>query len=158
AAGYTEPIHFVTALIWDPDAEQARIDRISARLGLPADWKGRLHTLYEVRARRDALVAPDLPNSALHSLLHGRDPLALELLAVMTDDESLRQRLRLYLDDLRHRSLAITGDLLRSSGLPPGPVYGEILQTIHSAMLDGLATDRESQLAMLEEEVARWGV
>jgi tRNA nucleotidyltransferase (CCA-adding enzyme) len=157
AAGYREPAHFLTALIWNPEAGQGRIDRISERLGLSKEWRERLHTLYEVRARRDELVSPELPPSGLYALLHERDRLALELLAVMSEDEALRGALRLYLDDLSQRLLEVTGDLLRQKGLPPGPAYRGILDAIRAAMLDGRAPDRQSQLALLEEELARRG-
>ncbi|MDQ4079034.1 MAG: CBS domain-containing protein [Chloroflexota bacterium] len=154
-AGYEEPLPFITALIWNPTAGPERIDRISAQLGVPKEWQKRLHTIHAIRAHREALTASNLSNSALYAQLQRQDPLALELLAILTDDEVLRRRLRHFLDDLRHRSLSITGETLRESGLPPGPAYQEILDTIHAAMLDGIAPDAEAQRALLEEEVRK---
>jgi tRNA nucleotidyltransferase (CCA-adding enzyme) len=51
-----------------------------------------------------------------------------------------------WLDDVRHRTLAITGDDLVAAGLT-GAAVGEALERATVAMLDGRAPDRESQLA-----------
>ncbi len=53
---------------------------------------------------------------------------------------------RRWLDDVRHRTLAITGDDLVAAGLT-GAAVGEGLARATVAMLDGKAPDRESQLA-----------
>jgi tRNA nucleotidyltransferase (CCA-adding enzyme) len=53
---------------------------------------------------------------------------------------------RRWLDDVRHRRLAITGDDLVAAGLT-GAAVGEALERATVAMLDGKAPDRESQLA-----------
>jgi tRNA nucleotidyltransferase (CCA-adding enzyme) len=53
---------------------------------------------------------------------------------------------RRWLDDVRHRTLAITGDDLVAAGLT-GAAVGEALERATVAMLDGTAPDRESQLA-----------
>jgi tRNA nucleotidyltransferase (CCA-adding enzyme) len=53
---------------------------------------------------------------------------------------------RRWLDDVRHRRLAITGDDLVAAGLS-GPAVGAALERATVAMLDGAAPDRESQLA-----------
>ena len=53
---------------------------------------------------------------------------------------------RRWLDEVRHRTLAITGDDLVAAGLR-GAAVGEALERATVAMLDGNAPDRESQLA-----------
>src|SRR4051812_3505613 len=52
---------------------------------------------------------------------------------------------RRWLDDVRHRTLAITGDDLVAAGLT-GAAVGEALERAAVGMLDGKAPDRESQL------------
>jgi tRNA nucleotidyltransferase (CCA-adding enzyme) len=51
-----------------------------------------------------------------------------------------------WLDDLRHRALAITGDDLVAAGLA-GPAVGAGLEAAMVALLEGRAPDRDSQLA-----------
>jgi tRNA nucleotidyltransferase (CCA-adding enzyme) len=53
---------------------------------------------------------------------------------------------RRWLDDVRHRRLAIDGNDLLAAGLN-GPAIGEALQTATVAMLEGRADTREEQLA-----------
>jgi tRNA nucleotidyltransferase (CCA-adding enzyme) len=52
---------------------------------------------------------------------------------------------RRWLDDVRHRRLAITGDDLVAAGLT-GAAVGEALERAMVAMLEGVAPDRDSQL------------
>jgi tRNA nucleotidyltransferase (CCA-adding enzyme) len=51
-----------------------------------------------------------------------------------------------WLRDLRHLSLDITGEDLIRHGIPEGPAIGKALATARAALMDGTATDRESQL------------
>jgi hypothetical protein len=51
-----------------------------------------------------------------------------------------------WLDDLRHRALAITGDDLVAAGLQ-GPAVGQGLEAAMVALLEGRAPDRDAQLA-----------
>jgi tRNA nucleotidyltransferase (CCA-adding enzyme) len=54
----------------------------------------------------------------------------------------------LWLRELRHLRLEITGADLISMGIPQGRAVGEALAAAQSAMIDGHAPDRESQLAI----------
>lgn len=51
-----------------------------------------------------------------------------------------------WLHDLRRRTLEITGRDLIANGVPEGPRIGAALQAARDALMDGDATDRESQL------------
>jgi len=51
-----------------------------------------------------------------------------------------------WLRALRHLNLDITGEDLIKKGIPEGPQIGQALQAAKDALMDGLATDRESQL------------
>ncbi len=56
-----------------------------------------------------------------------------------------------WLEDLRHRSLDINGADLISHGIPEGPEIGRALARARSALMDGDAPDRDSQLAVALE-------
>jgi tRNA nucleotidyltransferase (CCA-adding enzyme) len=76
--------------------------------------------------------------------LHALPPQAAEILAAGDGpDAEAAQR---WLDDLRHRTLAITGDDLVAAGLQ-GPAVGRGLEAAMIALLEGRAPDREAQLA-----------
>ncbi|MBU1003099.1 MAG: CBS domain-containing protein [Proteobacteria bacterium] len=67
--------------------------------------------------------------------------------------ESTRRDLSQYLTRLKNAELDISGRDLQQAGLPEGPAYGEILKKIRAAMLDGTATCREDQLALVQKMV-----
>jgi len=64
--------------------------------------------------------------------------------------DAVKEMLRLYDEDLRHRLQApplLTGrDLIDRFGLEPGPLMGEILRKVEDARLEGLVLDRDSAL------------
>jgi len=156
AAGKSEPDELLCALMWYPMPfvhTKSRLDRIAKTLGLPRSLHERLLTLYDLRHQQTTIMKADLSHSELYGLLHKKDRDALELLAILTEQDALRQRLRLFLDDLRHRKKMISGQDLRHSGLPPGPSYKAILDLIHQAVLDGTAPDEASQRKLMMAEV-----
>jgi tRNA nucleotidyltransferase (CCA-adding enzyme) len=54
----------------------------------------------------------------------------------------------LWLGELRHLRLQITGADLLDGGVAPGPSVGAALAAAHVALIDGHAPDRETQLAV----------
>jgi len=58
------------------------------------------------------------------------------------------EQARRWLTTLRHQTLQITGDDLIANGIPQGPELGRRLTAARDAMWDGVAADRESQLAV----------
>ncbi|MBI3927136.1 MAG: CBS domain-containing protein [Armatimonadetes bacterium] len=73
-------------------------------------------------------------------------PEAILYLALLGPAESVRSRIRIYLEDLRHRERWVTGSDLQRMGLPPGPTYRQVLQQVRDAQLDGLLGSREEAL------------
>lgn len=101
-----------------------------------------------VRAARKApqlaeVVRADLPDSALHALLHCEHPetLALTLAYGAPGGPILR-----YLADLQGVRLAITGHDLVRAGVPESPVVGFALEQALRKKLDGEIDGREEEL------------
>jgi tRNA nucleotidyltransferase (CCA-adding enzyme) len=69
----------------------------------------------------------------------------IETVALASGQGSPSQSLT-WLQDLRHRQLQINGDDLIDHGIPEGPKLGHALQAARDALLDGTASDRDSQL------------
>ena len=101
---------------------------------------------------RDVLVAAaggfeplhgslDVGDAELWRILRRERPETVMLLAAAGERGAQR-----WLDVVRHRRLAITGDDLVAAGLT-GPAVGQALSRATEAMLDGRAPDRASQLA-----------
>jgi tRNA nucleotidyltransferase (CCA-adding enzyme) len=103
------------------------------------------------RHDRDVVVAAAGGFERLHGSLDGGDAdlwrllrrerlETVQLLAAAGDPGARR-----WLDHVRHRKLAITGDDLIAAGLT-GAAVGEALSRATVAMLDGRAPDRQAQL------------
>ena len=89
---------------------------------------------------RDAL--PGASDGEIWHALHRLPPEAAEVAAAAGEPAARR-----WLDELRHRRLAITGDDLVAAGLR-GADVGAGLEAAMVALLDGRAPDREAQLAV----------
>jgi len=70
------------------------------------------------------------------------------VLSVLTDSERVRQRLDLYEREWSTVRPTIDGHTLRALGVPPGPVYGEILARVRDALLDGEIAPGEGELEL----------
>jgi tRNA nucleotidyltransferase (CCA-adding enzyme) len=67
------------------------------------------------------------------------------------DDESQRLIIWRYLVEWRNVEPTINGDEIRARGLPPGPIYGRILDTLRSAWLDGEISSRGEERLLFEK-------
>ena len=93
----------------------------------------------EGRAR--ALAAP-LGDAELWRLLRRERPEAVVLAGALGAEAAARR----WLEEVRYRRLAITGDDLVAAGLS-GPAVGRALDAATEAMLAGAAPGREEQFA-----------
>jgi tRNA nucleotidyltransferase (CCA-adding enzyme) len=98
----------------------------------------------------EAARAPDLARRLAD--VHTRSEIArtvgtagIETVALASSQGSPSQSLT-WLRDLRHLSLKITGQDLIENGVPEGPAVGRALANAKDALMDGTASDRESQL------------
>ena len=104
-----------------------------------------LHEVVRLRESLNELRAPAMLPSAIYRLLHPFSCEARFVLTVLTDSDLVRQRLDVYEQQLSKVTPRIDGHYIKSLGVPPGPVYGDILSRVRDALLDG-------QITTLEEE------
>jgi tRNA nucleotidyltransferase (CCA-adding enzyme) len=119
----------------------------------PGELAARLDALGFPARERDVVVAAASNADRLRGALAGASdadlwralrrlpPEAAELVAATGGPDGARR----WLDDVRHRRLAITGDDIVAAGLS-GPAVGAALVRAMVAMLDGSAPDRAAQL------------
>jgi tRNA nucleotidyltransferase (CCA-adding enzyme) len=67
----------------------------------------------------------------------------------------VREQLSRYWEEYRLVRPVLTGDNLRAMGLPPGPVYGHILEALRDARLDGRISSEEEERQIAEEWASR---
>ena len=65
-----------------------------------------------------------------------------------------RNRLRDYLDKLRHVRTLLTGDDLLALGVAQGPLVGELLRELLDARLDGLVASRGDEEALVRRRLS----
>jgi len=70
-------------------------------------------------------------------------------LYLAAENENLRARLRRYAAEWRHIRARTTGRDLQALGIPRGPRYKEILQTLRAAWIDGEVRSPEGEKALL---------
>jgi tRNA nucleotidyltransferase (CCA-adding enzyme) len=120
-------------------------ERVLADLEFSAGERAIVRAAARAPALEDAALAPSQLARALRGV-----PVEAVALAGARGDAQLARR---WLQELRHVGLQITGDDLRSAGIPAGPELGRRLQAVLDRRLDGaLAEGREAELrAALQE-------
>jgi len=114
------------------------------------------------RLRRDVLpvlLAGEMTPAGLYHLLKGYSPTALSALQVAEgEEEGVGEAVRLYLERLRYVRTALRGDDLQRLGLPPGPLYKEVLAALLEERLAGRLSSRAEEEAFLKEIAAARGL
>jgi tRNA nucleotidyltransferase (CCA-adding enzyme) len=75
--------------------------------------------------------------------------LAVYAVYLSTSSDSLRDLLLMYVTKWKNIQLTINGHELRALGLPPGPEYRHVLETLRKAWLDGEITSEEEERNLL---------
>jgi len=99
-------------------------------------------------------LKPKLKPSAAYQALRGVPESALWILAAL-EPQPVARHIKTFLAELRHVSVSLTGADLRVAGLKPGPAYGEILDKLLFARLDGRIRTVADELEMLRRLAGR---
>ncbi len=89
-------------------------------------------------------------NSEIYRCLEDLDLEALLYLVARTDDKEWRQRISLYVTELRRITPLLSGQDLIALGYRPGRRFQELLGALQDARLNGLVHTREDEVALLE--------
>ena len=125
----------------DQDELASFVERMSIR----GDDARFLREVLRARGALSELAVTVMLPSGIYRLLHTFSREARFVLSVLTDSDLVRRRLDLYEGELSKVEPRVDGHYLQSLGVPPGPIYGEILERVRMALLD-------RQITMLEEE------
>ncbi len=137
-------VTYLSALFYGLSPEKIRF--LGYRLGFSREKVGKMVTaalaLPEVHKE---LENPEIGPAKVFQLL---DPLPVEallLLKVLAHSSPLQDYPELYWDNLRKVQPTLRGSHLREMGLPPGPVYGEVLDKLKKAILEGEVRSEEEE-------------
>jgi tRNA nucleotidyltransferase (CCA-adding enzyme) len=91
-------------------------------------------------------------------LFHWLRDLPVEILLHMmarTGREEIRRHISTFVTQLSNVKTSITGNDLQKLGVPKGPAYRAILDTVLDARLDGVVAGREDELALAASLLAK---
>ncbi|MFL7891836.1 MAG: CBS domain-containing protein [Anaerolineales bacterium] len=87
--------------------------------------------------------------------LEGIEPLAIYANYLALEDDTTRQVIWNYVFRWRQIVPHADGNRLKNMGLPPGPIYRQILQTLREGWLDGTISSVEEEETLLEELLSK---
>jgi tRNA nucleotidyltransferase (CCA-adding enzyme) len=130
----------------------AEIEVVLGRLSLANDERDWIVKGLELPARVDPnLVGGSLSRSSIYEQLEGESDRSLAIAACLAPPgSSVRRSIKLYLDELRHVNLVLSGGDLIKFGFPQGPEIKEALSAIHKAKLDGQVVTREDEVGFIK--------
>ncbi len=95
-----------------------------------------------------------LKNSDIYRVFNDLPIEAILFWMAKTKQEFVKKAASTYLSKLRDVKLAITGKDLIQLGLPPGPIFQEILGHIQDARLNGEITTRDQESELAKQRIA----
>jgi len=134
-----------------------RLEEVWDRLELTNGQQARILWTYE---QVDAVLhrflqLPDLKPSDIYRALQPFKPEELLFMMAKTQKDEVRKVVSHYLHRYRHVTAELRGKDLKTMGIPPGPIYREILDDLLDARLDGKVKDRQDELAFLKRNFAQ---
>ena len=134
------PAVFYYFAVWLAPFDPPLPEEVGRRLRVRKATLEHLLGLGQVRSALATLPA-DAPPSAVVRRLERFAARTLLTARMLDLSPQINIWLDRYMAEWRHVRPALTGDDLRALGLPPGPVYTRILDTLLSARLDGKVRD-----------------
>ena len=150
-----EPIERLYWALWIYPIPPQADPELAERLRLRTETMRFTGHVRRLQAHRDELTQPELPPSRTVAILDGSPAGALLVLSVAEENPTLDRRLLRYWTEWRQVRPSLTGADLRAMGLPPSPLYGQILWKLRAARLDGTIHSREEELALVKSLLAQ---
>ena len=135
----------------DPSGRAA----IPTRLNLDSKWAGVVRDVDSVRDASPQLRQSTFRRSQVHAALRHLDPASIVGCAIAVEDALARERLELFLTELRQARPHLDGNDVMALGVPEGPRVGELLEKLLTARLDGLLSTREDEETLVRRSLGR---
>jgi tRNA nucleotidyltransferase (CCA-adding enzyme) len=142
----TKPLAYLGALTCALPSESAlSIARRLALSNMQLEFITQLNRLYHTQA---ALAADMLTPSQVARLLRPFNDDVIRVGIALIETPVAIERLRQYRSEWQYVKPLTDGNRLRAMGIPPAPIYREILEALRAARLDGRISTREEEEAM----------
>ncbi|HDD23940.1 MAG TPA: CCA tRNA nucleotidyltransferase, partial [Chloroflexi bacterium] len=129
--------------------EREALHELTDRLRLTRSDADDLLLLFDLKAALPQLGKLRRP-STVHHLLEPYPSRVLAAAWVATDRRRPREYLFSYETTWRHVQPMLSGDDLMALGVPPGPIYRNLLNGLRDARLDGRVHTRDEEEALLQ--------
>ena len=149
AAAKPSPALYLALLAYCLSQEEN--EDLLARLRIRGEIAKVMRQTIKLKQVLSALASPRLAPSAIYHLVQRYSPESISAAALASDSRLVRQRLKLYLTELRHIKPALSGDDLQAMGISPGRKLGQVLRALHDAKLDGKVQTREQEEDLVRE-------
>ena len=129
------------------DAGQA----ISAanRLRLPGWMSNQVQSAIAINNKQDEIVK--MSPSAVVAEFDKHPDLSLVICHELSKDQDFREQISTYFEQWQSIQPETSGYDLRARGIPPGPHYKRVLDSLRAAWLDGKISTTKEESALLEE-------
>jgi len=150
----------IYGLAWFESLGKSELTKTWKRLGFP---RGQIKTVGNYLATQPTLIRTlnrkNLAPSETYALLSPwpNEPLLFLMAKAQLKPATQRamERVREYLTTWQHCSIALTGHDLADMGLPKGPAYRRILDTLFKAKLDGMVATEEDEYRLAKTLIAQ---
>ncbi len=140
-------------ILWFMRLPANQVREVVSRLKLAASLTRNIQ--FARRLWKDLPKLQGLPASGVFERLIEVPMIALFALYLGSEEDAQRATLRKFATQWRKVRPNLSGHDLRAKGLPPGPVYKEILKALRAAWLDGEIDSKEQEEEYLDELLKR---
>jgi tRNA nucleotidyltransferase (CCA-adding enzyme) len=131
--------------------EEQAIAQIIERLKIPRETANLVRQMPALRIAEAQLQQPELRRSDVYHILAEFDTDGLGVLWIATDKPQVQERVALFQRELQCMEPAIDGHYLQQLGVPPGPIYREILTAIRDARLNEEITTQADEEVLVRK-------
>jgi tRNA nucleotidyltransferase (CCA-adding enzyme) len=147
---YTPPLELYLAILC-ANLKQTELESFLTQLNFNRSTATTLRDSLALQNSLGALTAPDLSHGQIYHLASRFNPTVLLANRVILREGPAKERIDLYLNQLRQVKIQLNGQDIIMAGYPAGPAVGQVLQKLKEAKLDGLVNSVVEERAFVKQ-------
>ncbi|MCX6012056.1 MAG: CCA tRNA nucleotidyltransferase [Chloroflexi bacterium] len=125
-----------------------------SRLGISSRAAQVIRDVHSLKKYFDVLSSKDLSSSNIYHILEFYSLESIQISILAQDLPLIKQRLELFLKELRNVKTSLDGEVLKEMGVPEGLKLGQMLRKLKDARLDGLVKTPEEEIIFIKKLIA----